>query len=107
MAAEGESDKMPSDTEVHVKRKCGNGFLHTEKMSAIDIHRHLPNVYKDQTVGVNTVMQWVIAHLNSWYCSVKDKKKKKEKKKPCFGQPCTTAMLQNQKRLNQLIHTNW
>lgn len=80
MAAEGESDKMPSDTEVHVKRKCGNGFLHTEKMSAIDIHRHLPNVYKDQTVGVNTVMQWVIAHLNSWYCSVKDKKKRKKKK---------------------------
>ena len=40
----------------------------------------LPNVYKDQTVGVNTVMQWVIAHLNSWYCSVKDKKKRKKKK---------------------------
>ena len=31
MAAEGQSDKMTSDMEVHRKQRCGIEFLHMEK----------------------------------------------------------------------------
>jgi len=31
MAEEGQSDKMVSDTEVHVKQRCVTEFLHMEK----------------------------------------------------------------------------
>ena len=55
MAAEGQSDRMVSDMEVHMKQKCGTEFLHVEKMAFTDIHQSLLNVYEDQTVGVITV----------------------------------------------------
>ena len=38
MAAEGQSDKMASDMEVHMKQRCVTEFLHVEKMAPIDIH---------------------------------------------------------------------
>ena len=38
MAAEGQSDKMVSDMEAHVKEKCVTEFLHVEKMAPTDIH---------------------------------------------------------------------
>jgi len=31
MAAEGQSDKMAFDMDVHVKERCGIDFLHAEK----------------------------------------------------------------------------
>ena len=31
MAAEAQSYKMKSDMEVHMKKRCGNEFFHTEK----------------------------------------------------------------------------
>jgi len=31
IAAEGQSDKMASDTEVHTKQRCGTEFLRAEK----------------------------------------------------------------------------
>ena len=33
MAAEGQSDRMASDMEVPIKQRCGNEFLHMEKMA--------------------------------------------------------------------------
>ena len=48
MAAEGQSDKMMSDTEVHMKQmhmkqKCTNQFIHVEEVVPIDIHQCLLN----------------------------------------------------------------
>jgi len=38
MAAEGQSDKMASDMEVHIKQRCGIEFLHVEKVAPTNIH---------------------------------------------------------------------
>ena len=37
MAAEGQSDTMVCDMEVHMKKRCITEFLHAEKMAPIDI----------------------------------------------------------------------
>ena len=60
MAAEGQSDKMASDTEVSMKQRYGTDFLHEEKTVLTDVYQHLLNVYGDQTVDVSTVKQWVV-----------------------------------------------
>ena len=60
MAAEGHSDKMVSDMEVHVKQRCVTEFLHAEKMAPTDIHWCLLNIYGDQTVHVSTLRYWVV-----------------------------------------------
>jgi len=60
MAAEGQSDIMVSDTEVHMKQRSGIEFLHEEKVAPTDIHQHLLSVYRDQTVHVSTVKWWVV-----------------------------------------------
>ena len=39
MAAEGQSDKMAFDMEVHVKQRRVIEFLDVEKMTAADIHQ--------------------------------------------------------------------
>ena len=64
MAAEGQSDRMVSDMEVHMKQRCEIEFLHVENMAPIYIHQHLLNIYGDQTVDVSTVRQWVV-HFSS------------------------------------------
>ena len=40
--------------------KCGIEFLHNEKIALTDIHQHLLNVCRDQTVDVGTVRWWVV-----------------------------------------------
>jgi len=55
MAAEGQSDKLASDVEVWMKKRCVIEFLHAEKMTLIVIHQHLLNIYGDQRVDVSTV----------------------------------------------------
>jgi len=57
MAAEGQSDRMVSDVEAHVKQTCVIEFFSTEKMAPSDIHQCLLNVYGDQTVDVSRVRQ--------------------------------------------------
>ena len=47
IAAEGQSDKMVSDMEVHMKQRCATEFLHVEKIAPIDIHQSLLNIYGD------------------------------------------------------------
>ena len=79
MAAEEQSDKMSSDMEVHMKQTFVTEFLHTDKMAPTDIHRHLLNSYRDQTVDVSTVRWWVV-HFSSGDSDVKDK--------PHSRQPC-------------------
>ena len=54
MTAEGQSDKMASDTEMHMKQRCVIEFLHAEKIAPNDI-QCLLNVYGAQTVDVSTV----------------------------------------------------
>ena len=72
MTAEGQSDKMASDIDVHMKQSCVIEFLHVEKIAPNDIHRRLLNVFGDQTVDVNTVRGWV-ARFSSGDSDVKDK----------------------------------
>ena len=64
MTAEGQSDKMASDMEVHMKIICGIEFLHMEKIVPIDVHQHLLKIYGDQTVDMSTVRWWAM-HLSS------------------------------------------
>jgi len=60
MAIEGQSDRMASDMEVHMKQRYVTEFLHTEQMALIDIHQCLLNVYGDQTVDVSTMRQCMV-----------------------------------------------
>jgi len=55
MAAEGQSNKMASDMEVHMKQRCGLEFLHVEIIARMDIHWHLLNIYGAWRVDVSTV----------------------------------------------------
>ena len=64
MAAEGQSDKIASDTEVQMKQRCVIEFPHVEKMAPTDIHGRLLNVFGDQTVDVSTARQWVVCFGN-------------------------------------------
>lgn len=38
MATEGQSNRMVSEVEVHMKQRCVTKFLHVEKKMHIDIH---------------------------------------------------------------------
>ena len=38
MAAERQHVKVVSDMEVHIKQRCGIGFLHVEKIAPVDVH---------------------------------------------------------------------
>jgi len=61
MAAEGQSDKMASDMEGHMKQRAIKELLHVKKMAPADIHQCFRNVYGDQTVDVRAVsvfQQW-------------------------------------------------
>lgn len=73
MAAEGQSHRMVSDTEVHMEQRCNTEILYAEKMASTDIHQWLLNVDGDQTVGVSTVRQGVV-HFSSGDRDTKDKK---------------------------------
>ena len=98
MIAEGQSDKMVSDMEVHMKQRCAIEFLHAEKITPNDVHWHLLNVYGDRTVDVSTVGWWVVC-FSSGDSNVKDK--------PRSGWPCTAVTPRNEERLDQLICANW
>ena len=80
-----------------MKQRCVTEFLHAEKIAPNDIHRHLLNVYGDQTVDVNTVRRWV-ARFSSGDSDVKDM--------PRSGRPCTAVTPQNEECLDQLICAN-
>jgi len=74
-------DKMVHDMEVCMKQ-FGFEFHSMEKMVPINIHRHLLNVYREQTVDVSSVRQWVV-HFNSGNGNVKNK--------PHSGWPCAAV----------------
>jgi len=97
MTAEGQSDKLASDMEVHMKQRCVIEFLHAEKIAPSDIHHRLLSVYGDQTVDVNTVRQWVVC-FSSGDRDMKDK--------PCSGRPCTAVTPRNEEHLDHLICEN-
>ena len=90
-------DKMKSDVEVYMKQRFVIEFLHVEKMALITIHLCLLNIYRDQTVNVSTVKQWVL-HFSSGNSDVKDE--------PCSRWPCTAVTPLNEEHLNQLIWAN-
>jgi len=52
MAAEGQSDRMVSDTEEHLKQRCVIEFLHMENSVPTDIQQCLLKVHGDQQVDV-------------------------------------------------------
>ena len=68
------------------------------KMTHIDNHWHLLQVYGDQTVDVSTVRRWVV-HFSSGDSNMKDK--------PHSGQACTAVTKQNEECLKQIIFANW
>ena len=55
MVAEGQSDKTVYNSEVCTEQRCVTEFLHVEKMTSLDIHQCLLNIYWDQTVDVSAV----------------------------------------------------
>ena len=64
--AEGQSDKMASDVEVHMKQRCVMEFFCVGKIAPTDIQRHLLNIYGDQTVEVSTVREnWCISAVET------------------------------------------
>ena len=77
----GQSDKITSDMEMHMKLRCRTEFLNVEKMAPTDIHQCLLNVQGDQTVDVSSMRRWLV-HSSSgdscvddkaysrWWCSV-------------------------------------
>ena len=98
MTAEGQSDKMVSDMKVRMKQRCVTEFLHAEKIAPNDIHRHLMNVYGDQTVDVS-IVRWWVACFSSDDSDMKDK--------PHSRRPCTTVTPRNEEHLDQVISANW
>ena len=64
MAGEGQSDKVASDPEACLKRRCVTDFLHAREIAYIDIHQRLLNLYGDQRVDVSTVRQWLVCFSN-------------------------------------------
>jgi len=91
MAAEGQSDKTTTDTEVHMKQQCVTEFLYAGKIALIDIH-HLLKANGDHRVDVSIVRRWVLhvsrvmkLHVTLWMC--------------------TAVTQQNEEHLDQLIHT--
>ena len=71
MTADGHSDRLASAMGACMKQRCVTEFLHVETMAPTDIHRHLLNIYGDQTVDVGTVRQRVV-HFDSGNGDVKD-----------------------------------
>ena len=53
MEAEGQSDRMASDMEVHMKQRC----VRVEKMAPIDLHQCL---WSPNPGDVSTVRWWVV-----------------------------------------------
>ena len=49
MAAEGQSDKLASNMEMHMKQRCVIEFLHVEITAPSGIHQHLLNIYGHQS----------------------------------------------------------
>jgi len=96
MAAEGQSDQMVSDVEVHMRQRGITEFLHVEKIVPTDIHDCLLNVYGDQTADVRW---WWVVCFSTDNSNVKDKPRSSR-------QPCTAVMPENEEHLNQLIHAN-
>ena len=65
MAAEGHSDKMTSNVEVHMKQRCVIEFLRVGKMAPTDIPWCLLNIYEDQTV--NECSEAVSVVFQQWW----------------------------------------
>ena len=70
-----------------------------KKIALIDIHWHLLNAYRDQTVDTSTVRWWVM-NFNSGDRDVKDKPRANE-------WPCTAAIPWNEEHLDQFVHAYW
>lgn len=59
---QGSLTKWHLMVEVQMNQRCGNESLHAEKIAPTDIHLHLLNVRRDQTVDVFTVRDgWCIS----------------------------------------------
>jgi len=58
MTAEGQSDKMVHDMEVHMKQRCVTEFLYADKMAPMNVNSlKLSEHLWIQTVDVSTVRQ--------------------------------------------------
>ena len=59
MAAEGQSDKMASGIEMHMKQWYVTELFHVEKIAAVDLAEHLwrPNSECEHSEAVDSVFQ--------------------------------------------------
>jgi len=90
-AAEGQSDKMASDIEVHMKQRYITG-IPPYRNNGTQIHQHLLNINGDQRVDVSTVRQLVFSSGDS---NVKDK--------ACSGQPYRSLWAQDKGSCSSLV----
>ena len=97
IAAEKQSEKMASDMEESMKKRDATEFLHAPQIAPTDILWHLLNIYRDQTVSVKTLRQWVVC-FSSGNSDMKDK--------PHCRLPCTAVTSQNEEHLYQLMWAN-
>ena len=82
MAAEGQSDKVTSDVEIHTKQRCVIEFLHVESFVPIDFNLCLLSTEGDQTVDVSTIRQRIV-NFSTGDSDMKDKASP--------GWPCTAV----------------
>jgi len=70
ITAEGQSDKITSNMELHMKQRCGVESMQIQKYTRW--HSFALNVYGDQTGPVSTVRWWVV-HFSTDNSDVKEK----------------------------------
>ena len=79
--------KMAVPLDVNMKQRTVIGFLTTEKVIPVDIHKRLKNVYGDSTMNVSTVRHWAM-HFKSRETDINDKSQS--------GLPATAVTPENQ-----------
>jgi len=78
LAGEGQSNKVMSDIEVHMKQRCAIGFLYVEKVAPTKIH----NLWRPNSGREHS--RWGVVHFSSGNSNVKEDKSHS-------GEPCTAV----------------
>lgn len=71
IVADWQSGKMMSVMKVHMKKRCALEFLHTWKISSINIFECLLNVYGNQTIEGSIATWWVLCQKVIYWINVK------------------------------------
>jgi len=94
MAAEGQSDKWRLTWKCVWSKGVKVNFSMQKKMELTGIHRHLLNIYGDQTVDASTVRSSMV-HFSSGNGNMKDKSHS--------GWPCRLLQAQHAGSFSSLV----